>query len=73
MTPSLKADDKSVIEARTEALMTASQKLGEKVYAEQQAAAAGAAAAEAPQAQPAGQAPADDNVVDADFKEVKKP
>ena len=49
--------------------MTASQKLGEKVYADMQAkeAAQGAAAgaAEAPQA-------ADDNVVDAEVKEVKK-
>src|SRR3982751_76950 len=45
---SLKSDDKATIEAKTEALMTASQKLGEKVYAESQAAqqaAAGAAGA----------------------------
>src|SRR5947208_3224801 len=35
---SLKSDDKATIEAKTEALMTASQKLGEKVYAEAQAA-----------------------------------
>jgi molecular chaperone DnaK len=51
--------------------MTASQKLGEKMYADMQAgqAAAGAAGAEgaAEQAKPA-----DDNVVDAEFKEVKK-
>ena len=73
---SLKEDDKSIIEAKTEALMTASQKLGEKMYADQQAA-AGAGAEEA-HAQAAGggaggeQRPADDNVVDADFKEVKK-
>ena len=74
---SLKSDDKSTIEAATEKLMTASQKLGEKMYADSQAAAAaaaaaggaGAAQAEAePQARPA----ADDNVVDAEFKEVKK-
>ncbi|HEX7638953.1 MAG TPA: molecular chaperone DnaK [Burkholderiaceae bacterium] len=69
----IKGDDKAVIESRTEALMTASQKLGEKMYADSQAAqaAAGAAAAgahEEPQAATA----ADDNVVDADFKEVKK-
>jgi molecular chaperone DnaK len=75
---SLKSDDKAAIEASTEKLMTASQKLGEKMYADSQAGAAaaaaaagGAGAAEAahePQAKPA----ADDNVVDAEFKEVKK-
>jgi len=83
----LKGDDKAEIEAKTEVLMTASQKLGEKVYAEQAAAAgaagggaggaagsgsgagsAGSAAGEAPKAQAR---PADDNVVDADFTEVK--
>jgi len=72
----IKGDDKALIEAKTEALMTASQKLGEKVYADQQAAqaAAGAAAGGGTQAQAEPQAAhaADDNVVDADFKEVKK-
>jgi molecular chaperone DnaK len=65
----LKGEDKDAIEAKTEALMTASQKLGEKVYADMQAqqAAAGAAAAGAAEAQPQ-----DDNVVDAEVKEVKK-
>ncbi len=68
----LKGEDKEAIEAKTEALMTASQKLGEKVYAESQAAAgAGAAAGAAEGAAAAGAKPADDNVVDADFKEVK--
>ena len=77
----LKGDDKAVIDAKTEALMTASQTLGEKVYAEQ-AAAAAAAGGGAPGAAPAGEAPkaeaaaakaaADENVVDAEFKEVKK-
>ena len=74
---SLKGEDKADIEAKTEALMAASQKLGEKVYAESQAAQAAAAAgaagaapgAEAPQS--ASAKPADDNVVDAEFKEVK--
>jgi molecular chaperone DnaK len=77
---SLKGEDKADIEAKTEALMTASQKLGEKVYAEAQAAQAAAAggagaagAGEAPhEAQQASAKPDDDNVVDADFKEVKK-
>ncbi len=70
--------DKTTLEAKTEALMTASQKLGEKMYADSQAAAAAASGSaggpgasagsgEAPNAKPA-----DDNVVDADFKEVKK-
>ena len=73
----IKGDEKAVIEAKTEALMTASQKLGEKVYADQQAAqaaagAAGAGAGEHAQAEPQAAHAADDNVVDADFKEVKK-
>ena len=38
----LKGDDKAAIEAKTEALMAASQKLGEKVYADAQAAAGAA-------------------------------
>ena len=72
---SLKSEDQADIEAKTEALMTASQKLGEKVYAESQAAAAaaGAAAGEgAPQSAGASDKPADDNVVDAEFTEVKE-
>lgn len=69
----IKGEDKAAIEAKTEALMLASQKLGEKLYAEQQAA-AGAAGAAAPGAEQPQQAsrPADDNVVDAEVKEVKK-
>jgi molecular chaperone DnaK len=71
----LKGDDKQAIEAKTEALMAASQKLGEKVYAESQAAAGagagGAAQGSAEAAQAGGTKAADDNVVDADFKEVK--
>ena len=68
----MKSDDKATIEAKTEVLMTASQKLGEKMYADAQAAAGAAGAApggEAPQQQAKA---ADDDVVDADFKEVKK-
>jgi molecular chaperone DnaK len=69
----LKGDDKAAIEAKTEALMTASQKLGEKVYAEQAAASAAAGgAAPGGDAPKADSKPADDNVVDAEFKEVKK-
>lgn len=62
----LKDGDKEAIDAKVEALSTASQKLGEKMYADMQAQAAesegGAADA----------GPTDDNVVDADFKEVKR-
>src|ERR1700712_4726740 len=63
----IKGDDKAAIEAKTEVLMTASQKLGEKVYADQQAAqaAAGAAGAgaEHAHAEPQAAHAADDNVV----------
>ncbi len=74
----LKGDDKALIESKTEAAMTASQKLGEKMYADMQAkdAAAQAAAASAGGAAPGDQPqakPHDDNVVDAEVKEVKKP
>ena len=70
----IKGDDKAAIDAKTEALMAASQKLGEKMYAEQQAAAAAAGAPEAGAAPGAESSsrPADDNVVDAEVKEVKK-
>jgi len=73
----LKGDDKAAIDAKSEALMTASQKLGEKVYADMQAqqaaaGAAGAAAGEAPKADAGAGKPADADVVDAEFKEVKK-
>ncbi len=71
----LKGEDKAAIDDKTTALMAISQKLGEKMYAEAQA------------QQQAGQAPGpdagaapgnnaapehDDNVVDAEVKEVKK-
>ncbi len=62
----LKTDDKAAIEAKTEALTTASQKLGEKVYAAQQA------EANTESAQPQGEKTVDGDVVDAEFEEVKK-
>ncbi|MBX3590680.1 MAG: molecular chaperone DnaK [Burkholderiaceae bacterium] len=70
---SLKSDDKAEIEAKTNALMTASQKLGELMYAKAQAE-GGAQAAGAAGPEGAGEAkrPKDDDVVDADFKEVKR-
>ena len=70
----LKGDDKADIEAKTETLMTASQKLGEKVYAASQAEAAGAeaGAGAASQESSNSKAGADDDIVDAEVKEVKK-
>ena len=74
----IKGEDKAAIEERSTALMTVSQKLGEKMYADMQAKQAaeeaGSANADAAgAAKPAGgQAAADDNVVDAEVKEVKK-
>jgi molecular chaperone DnaK len=65
---SLKSDDKAGIDARIAALTTAAQKLGEKMSAQQQQ--GGTAGAEQPQ--PGGaEAKAEDDVVDADFREVK--
>ncbi len=79
MEEALKGEDKADIEAKTTVLMEASQKLGEKMYADQQAkqaaeeAAQGATAAQGPQGgQSASSKPDDDNVVDAEVKEVKK-
>ncbi|MDT3736140.1 MAG: molecular chaperone DnaK [Denitratisoma sp.] len=64
----MKGNDKDAIEAKTTALAQASQKLGEKIYAEQQAAAGAAGGA------PAGDAGGkkdEGDVVDAEFTEVK--
>ena len=68
----LKTEDQAQIESKTEALMKASQKLGEKVYADAQAAGAAAAAAGGAGGGAAGGAAKADDVVDADFKEVKR-
>jgi molecular chaperone DnaK len=69
----LKGTDKATIDAKSEALSTAAQKLGEKVYADMQAqqAASGAGAASSDAGGAQGAKPADHDVVDADFKEVK--
>ena len=67
----LEGDDKDEIEAKTQALIAASQKLGEKMYAD----AAGEASPEGMPEQEAGAAPETaqaDDVVDAEFKEVKR-
>ena len=68
------SSDKAAIEAKIETVATASQKLGEKMYADMQAqGAAGAATAGAAGAEAAaGQSQQADDVVDAEFKEVKK-
>ena len=74
----LKGTDKATIDAKIEALSTAAQKLGEKMYADMQAqqaaagagAGAGAGASSAEAAAP-GEKSAQDDIVDADFKEVK--
>ncbi|RRN62605.1 molecular chaperone DnaK [Caulobacter sp. 602-1] len=56
----LEGDDVEAIQAKTQALIQASMKLGEAMYASQQGSAEGADGAEA----------ADDGVVDAEFEEV---
>jgi len=63
----IKGDDKDDIEAKTQKLTEVSSKLAEKLQAEQ--AAAGADAPEGEQAQAQG---TDDDVVDAEFEEVKE-
>jgi molecular chaperone DnaK len=75
---SLKSEDKDAIEAKSSTLMTVSQKLGEQMYASQQAAGGadapgGGAGPESASGAGASANPAnDDNVVDAEVKEVKK-
>lgn len=67
--------DKAAIDAKVEELGKVSQKLGEKMYADmqaQQAGAAGAAGAAEGAAHAGGAQQAADDVVDAEFKEVKK-
>jgi len=74
----LKTDDKDAIKSKSEALMAASQKLGEKMYADMQT--KQATEGGAPEGAPTGEhqsgghssKPQDDNVVDAEVKEVKK-
>ena len=71
----VKTDDTAAIEAKNTSLMEVSQKLGEKMYADmqaQEAANAAGGAAGAAGAEQAGAKAADDNVVDAEVKEVKE-
>ena len=72
----VKSDDTATIEAKNTSLMEVSQKLGEKMYADMQAQEAANAAGGAAGAEQAGtnaKPAADDNVVDAEVKEVKDP
>jgi len=64
----LKSEDKADIDAKAQALAQAAQKLGEKMYAEQQAKAQESQAQAQQQGEPAKK---DENVVDAEFTEVK--
>ena len=63
----IQGDDKEKIEATTQELMTASQKIGEMMYADQAAAQQGAAGG----AEAAAGEPAKDDVIDAEYSEVK--
>ena len=74
----MKGEDKDEIEAKVKALATASQKLGEKIYADAQAKNAGAEAGAEPQAgpapgggEPSAEKEVEGNVVDAEYTEVK--
>jgi len=68
-----KSDDKAGIDDKTQALVAASQKLGEKIYADAQA--KNAQGAPQPEAASAGSnaeaAKEEGNVVDAEYTEVK--
>ncbi|NCV26785.1 MAG: molecular chaperone DnaK, partial [Betaproteobacteria bacterium] len=72
----IQSDDKAQIDAKLEALMKASEKLAQTMAASQQAAAAAAAAGGAGAAQAGAKGAAgekkDEDVVDVDFKEVKR-
>lgn len=65
----MKSDDKDLIEAKTKDLTEASAKMAERLYAQDQA--AGAQQAGATDGQAGSQQAKGDNVVDAEFEEVK--
>ncbi|MGC2165026.1 MAG: molecular chaperone DnaK [Gallionella sp.] len=67
----VKTDDKDGITAKSEALATAAQKLGEKMYAAEQAKAQAGAAGGSGTSSGAEARPDDGDVVDAEFTEVK--
>jgi molecular chaperone DnaK len=69
----LKKDDKAVIEAKAKALADVSGKMAERLYAAKNEAGAGAAQGQqAPGGQAGGGNTGKDDVVDAEFEEVKK-
>lgn len=65
----MKGDDKAIIETRTAALAEASGKIAERAYAQGAKAGAGA---ETAQANPDGEGAAKEDVVDAEFEEVRE-
>jgi len=68
----LKSSDKTVIDAKTQALTEASQKLAEKIYAQEQTQSGGAGQPEAGAGETkADEKPVEGEVVDAEFEEVK--
>jgi molecular chaperone DnaK len=71
----LKGDDKAAIEAKSEALSAASSKMAERIYGQQQGGATGgpqgAAGGQPPGGDAGGARPGGDDVVDAEFEEVK--
>jgi molecular chaperone DnaK len=67
----LKGNDKDTIEAKTQALAAASQKLGEQMYAQSQGATEGASAGAGENPSSGDSKAADADVVDAEFTEVK--
>ena len=60
----IESGDPAEMTAKTQALTEVAMKMGQAIYEQEQAAGASAA--------PSEEAPADDNVVDAEFKEVKR-
>lgn len=67
----IEGDDAAAIKEKSDALMQASLKLGEAMYKAQGAAAGTGSAQGAEQGAPEAEPKKDDNVVDADFEEVK--
>ena len=67
----VKGDDKAIIEEKVQALMTASQKLGEMMYKDMQENQQAAGSGETPGGDSSASGNKDDNVIDAEFSEVK--
>jgi molecular chaperone DnaK len=67
----MKSDDKATIDAKSQALAEASHKLAEKMYAQEQQAGANAAG-DGSEGNPKPDSKKEENVVDAEFEEVKE-